>query len=475
MKRSVLLPFFLILLAKALAQNCHCHDKLQFVIGEVEHNYSGFPDKLNEGTEKRYHFLKDSVQKAAKQTFNNGLCFLLIQQYMDFFKDNHTLIFYKRPAPNATADELRQFYTCDELITLDEVNRYLQTHKNRLSPVEGYWCTPNNSYRVAVFKKPNAIRDFVGVVVESSSRLWAPHMIKMEFKATRPNRFKGYVYGSNHIAGPGTLTLLPGKRALLVDNDSPWFKEDSRGGIQVDSALIPKFTGYASNVSSRFHFDSLSPLTNLIRIPDFARGNKPVIDSLVGTNWNRITAAPNLIIDLRVNTGGQDRAFDTLVSLAYTNEILQYDIEVRASEGNIRWYDSLGLTELADTLRRYKGGFARLEMSSLKKHRVYEQPRQIVVLVDRYVASTGEQFVLTMKQSGKVTIAGENTSGTLDYGMVSDKPIPGSAWMLRYATSKHSRVPEYAIDKIGITPDVFISPTEKDWIDSAKRLMEKRN
>jgi hypothetical protein len=50
----------------------------------------------------------------------------------------------------------------------------------------------------------------------------------------------------------------------------------------------------------------------------------------------------------------------------------------------------------------------------------------------------------------------------------------GVNWRMRIPTSKHGRLPQYSVDASGIAPDVTVPVYEKDWVDFARRFMEKR-
>jgi C-terminal processing protease CtpA/Prc len=96
-------------------------------------------------------------------------------------------------------------------------------------------------------------------------------------------------------------------------------------------------------------------------------------------------------------------------------------------------------------------------------------PLKVAVLVDRKCASSCEDFVLTAKQSTKVTIIGsENTAGVHDYGNLRKVYLPG--WRQMMVPTTRERGPR--MDFVGITPDVVL-PQNSDAITSARRLLER--
>ncbi|WP_146212797.1 S41 family peptidase [Dysgonomonas alginatilytica] len=99
---------------------------------------------------------------------------------------------------------------------------------------------------------------------------------------------------------------------------------------------------------------------------------------------------------------------------------------------------------------------------------VLQYPRNIYIIVDKECASSAEEFILISKQSSKVTILGENTSGCLDFSNVvrfdpKDDSI-GKWWGVNYASTISRRLPNDPVDEKGIAPDIYLSP-DKNWLD----------
>ena len=100
-------------------------------------------------------------------------------------------------------------------------------------------------------------------------------------------------------------------------------------------------------------------------------------------------------------------------------------------------------------------------------------PQKVVVLIDAGCASTTEQFLLEARQSSKVTLMGQNTSGTLDYSNWVESPLVCFPYVLRYPTTRSRRIDVgQGIDNIGIKPNRYLNPKE-NWVKAAVQELEK--
>ena len=94
-------------------------------------------------------------------------------------------------------------------------------------------------------------------------------------------------------------------------------------------------------------------------------------------------------------------------------------------------------------------------------------PAKIIILINRGCASTTEQFLLAARQSGKVRLMGQNTSGTLDYSNVRETRLLCMPYVLGYSTTRSQRVNNHeGIDNIGIKPDHYLD-VSADWLTAA--------
>ena len=161
--------------------------------------------------------------------------------------------------------------------------------------------------------------------------------------------------------------------------------------------------------------------TIILTIPSFIGPNKDIIENLLKSNLEKISGIKNIIIDLRGNRGGNDAAFSSLLSLIYTNDFTVYNYYILATGSSIEKYKDQFSTEKLEKVKKMARELVALtdnepdiyvEKSEFKKS---SYPLNIAVIVDRYTGSSAEQFLFYAKQSRKVKVFSENTSGTVDY------------------------------------------------------------
>jgi len=81
------------------------------------------------------------------------------------------------------------------------------------------------------------------------------------------------------------------------------------------------------------------------------------------------------------------------------------------------------------------------------------------------------------KQSKKVKLFGKTTHGMLDISNVNIINSPCNDFELYYGLSKSFRIPDFAIDDIGLQPDYFMDRTipEYAWVDHVDKMLNAEN
>lgn len=229
-------------------------------------------------------------------------------------------------------------------------------------------------------------------------------------------------------------------------------------------------------------FEKLDATTAYLRIPFFEISEKKLIDSVIRQNRDVILSTENLIIDLRNNPGGSDASFEQLLPILYTNPVRTVGVEFLSTQlNNQRMLDLTKMDEFDedsrkmfktfyDTLSAHPGEFVNLfgkDVNISKRDTVYPYPKRVGIIIHNKNGSTTEQFLLAAKQSQKVKFFGRTTYGMLDISNVHIVPSPCKDFELYYGLSRTIRIPDFAIDDIGLQPDYFIDRTVKDyqWVD----------
>jgi hypothetical protein len=100
----------------------------------------------------------------------------------------------------------------------------------------------------------------------------------------------------------------------------------------------------------------------LLRVPSFSARYEASVEQLVAEHRDEIAARPQLILDLRGNSGGSDATYDVLAELVYTDPVLEIGADLLASPENIALWEELLPTvppggvrdEISETLERLR-------------------------------------------------------------------------------------------------------------------------
>ncbi|HVM63031.1 MAG TPA: S41 family peptidase [Verrucomicrobiae bacterium] len=234
---------------------------------------------------------------------------------------------------------------------------------------------------------------------------------------------------------------------------------------------------------------ALSDETFVITVPNFELQHKFRLEALTKRYGAEIKRRPNLIIDVRGNSGGADATFSPLVPYLYTQPVVTVGLDVLATRENADAWQALitpvskeekatpagrlramwlipkrekqvraWVTKIVRKMRAAREGtFVSMVADSRESlPRVLPLPSKVGILVDRRCGSTTEQFLLLARQSKKVTLFGQPTAGVLDYSNVRLFPLPSGNCVLAIATTRSRRLPKEPIDNIGIQPDVRV-------------------
>ena len=212
---------------------------------------------------------------------------------------------------------------------------------------------------------------------------------------------------------------------------------------------------------------------------------KKSIDSMIKSNEQLFLKHENLIIDVRNNPGGGDASFAEIIPYLYTNPIRGVGVEWLATEEAIK------------TLRKWIADYPQYKPDYLKRIKLLEDnmgqfvdfdgikfdvqtfdkilpnPKNVIVLINEWVGSTAEQFLLEAKQSRKVKLLGVKTAGALDISNQNYLKSPSGNFNLYYGQSRSYRIPKMSIDDQGIQPDYYMDEAipEYKWIAYAVELL----
>ncbi|MCM1138771.1 MAG: S41 family peptidase [Muribaculum sp.] len=256
-----------------------------------------------------------------------------------------------------------------------------------------------------------------------------------------------------------------------------WF-DDAHLGLVLPYVLATKY----SSERRKFHDYGIDPYepalmanevnqeTYLIRIPEF--DNEIVtpewVDSIIYVFDNGKYS--NLIIDLRGNSGGDERLWHPLLAVIYEHNGTVKSVEFKKSDDNVAFLKAIAeefpeaqmiLDKIADNptwtyIPLTDTDDYQIEVLPYSGHK----PEHVAFVIDGNVASAAEGFLLQAKAvSDNVIIYGrDNTSGTVDCASVRDNStLPNSGISISIPTTRTCGLPQTGIDRTGIAPDRTIT------------------
>lgn len=482
--------FLILLSGSGLAQSrpavppCDCPQAFDFVVSTVKDNYSGWADKVTPANRAEMdRFTQQLRAKAPGATASQ--CYALLAQWTRRLRDRHTGIYAPDPAtpPFTEKDpaKIRAYFAGWERIAMDEaaVKRYLDQNRSTLNPIEGIWRTADNGYTIAVVANLTPDRQFAGFVLKADGIYWQPGQVKMDFKSIDATTYGGTYFMRDH--SPRVQFTERRGDTLRIARQGDWYRVYP---APAKAAPAPP-ANWRKDYADKFEMRAVDDSTMLLTLPNFDIVNKKIIDSLLATHRARLLKTPYFIIDVRANGGGWDSAYERIIDYVYTDTIISKSSKLLVTKENLnKWTGHYNDPNIPVDEKSYIGKMLE-QMKKIPvgtyldrpddmtlRSEVYPLPRRVAVLMGRDCGSSGEEFVLTARQSKKVVLMGENTAGVIDYANVHDLPVPVSPFRLYYATSRTKRTELY--DNVGIAPDVRIPAMETNWIDYARQYLRTR-
>ncbi|MGE8202956.1 S41 family peptidase [Heyndrickxia sp. NPDC080065] len=255
---------------------------------------------------------------------------------------------------------------------------------------------------------------------------------------------------------------------------------------------IPKYT-----------IEKLEEKILLMTLTDFS--NPDAIVQLLNEYKEELDSCIQLIIDVRVNYGGSDSSYFSLLPYIFEDRLVNLNLEdgehmlinctERTYELETKYFkDALSEIEDEETRKIYSifmreweknrgKGFVQFDFSDIEENTVIQgrtNPKDIIVLTDTTCGSSGDSFVEICKRSSKVTVIGRPTAGLNDYANLAIMKW-NDLFELWYPTSRLSRIDKgEGMTGVGIKPNIYIPWTPKHIFEDIDlqegiKLLDQKN
>lgn len=467
---------FLLLTQIVFSQSdCTCEKELSFVINYYENNLASFGDNVNDDNKKAYENFKKALNKEAKTIKNATNCFRVLTYYVEFFKDNHSSIRMRsKNVDENNEEEVKQFLESD-LYKSREVYK-LKKEDFKQYPIEDIRGVYNlgEFYKIAIIPNKTPFRDYIGVILESKSKLWKKGQVKVEIKKVGKNHYEAFSYLRNHsLRFSGRYKL---KSGILGDTWVKTIKRDAHNYSIIDD--------------NSFNFTMLNDTIAYLRIPSFSGSQTAKIDSLYKVADKKIRQTPYLIIDVRNNGGGSDMNVSPLLPYIYTNPIKGDRVELLVTKDNLKLWKKWQAAWKKDTINYsdeqrnwINKEVSRMEKakpntwilrSKANKHRmkdVAKYPKSVAIIQNQYCGSSCETLLFWAKQSKKTILVGENSGGLVGYGENGGLNTPCFNYILTCTMTRYKEQRKYEAE--GIAPDYHLNYTS-DWIEQSIKILSEQ-
>jgi hypothetical protein len=462
MKNTILSIAFLGLPFLMQAQ-CNCQEEFSKIKTHLESNYAGFKDKVTPKNIKKYKDFTADKEQVVTKAKNKSQCYFIINQWMSYFNDNHLYTGLNAEAKEKIQPQkLQTDFPIEKLTVSEALIKKLESAKG----IEGIYTKKGEGFSIAVLKNKNPFRDYVAIVIKSSDSKFENGTVLAELKEKSENEYF-HLYNSAHMLA--FATIKPKNGELI-------------------SGFVKNGKEIVDNENYYFEAKFLNENTLYFNIPSFSWEAKPMVDSLFVAQKENLSKSANLIIDLRNNGGGSDDVYSVISPYLYTQPIKGIGVDMFSSKDNIKgWELMLQDPNLPlDNKAEYQKMIDKLKLKLNQNVNIVEDyidtsytpllfPKNVVILINEGCASSTEQFLLEAIQSKKVTLMGQNTSGTLDYSNLRESDFCEMPYILWTPTTRSRRIDiGEGIDGIGIKPTIYL--TEKqDWIKEALKFLSNKN
>jgi len=314
-------------------------------------------------------------------------------------------------------DSIARYVTTQEFASYPKYDINIDSLKNELAKkpadsIEGIYHY-GKFYSVGLFK--STPKEYIGVIVNSNINLWVKGQVAIHLYAYAPGLYKA-IYGH------------PLSKNFMLQTS-----EKYRDGALLNSYFYASYsqsiytkqlqeTGYVNlpRGGARFALQNINDSVQYLLVKSFQVNNATMAASAsFCDSVKNVLTAPYLILDLRNNEGGAERAAGKYLRL----------------------------------LEHYTAG------------------GKLYVLVNNETLSQAEILLLRLKVLRNVTVAGQTTKGMLTYGSNYGrrKRLPGGSYEV-YITdmSGPDRLLQY--EDYGIAPDIYLDD-KSDWIDQLLRVI----
>ncbi|WP_165964785.1 S41 family peptidase [Periweissella cryptocerci] len=265
-----------------------------------------------------------------------------------------------------------------------------------------------------------------------------------------------------------------------------WLLQRGRS-ITLNDGRLLELHEFDNDYSPAHVFEMLNDQTGYMRLTDF--WNPADTDKVVADNAEALAKLDYLIVDTRLNLGGNDMAYWNLLAY-FVDEQENLDDHYPKGFGYVTHWTQRNKDNWLGELKKLKAQYnnqtvddmyasqvaywesAETANTTVEEEEVSEpyvlEPKghlkHVYVLSDYMAGSAGDNFIMLAKTFAKVTVLGRNTMGIVDYGNVAPQKYPN--FTVHYPTTRLELIDVgQGTNGVGFAPDIELPWTPKSLFE----------
>ncbi|WP_224995384.1 S41 family peptidase [Cesiribacter sp. SM1] len=231
---------------------------------------------------------------------------------------------------------------------------------------------------------------------------------------------------------------------------------DYSGGIlgrkqqnDYESNVLDHYLQTKHKYGEAFTWGWLSDGTGYIHIHDFSYDYAyypKAMDHILGA----LKEADAIVVDVRENWGGEDRVSQYIANRFASSTSLSFTSRLRNGPGH---------NDFGPELRFYT-----------RPEGTFQYTKPVMLLTRRATFSSGETFVLAMRQNPNITVVGDTTGGAFSDAIRRELP---NGWMYRLPIADVRAADGKNYESIGLAPDVWVKNTREELEAGQDKTLEQ--
>ncbi|MEM5564788.1 hypothetical protein WNY78_06715 [Psychroserpens sp. AS72] len=385
------------------SKTCDCKTDLDFIVEKMR-KMPSFKKQIKGDKKDDFENTYQNLVSQMKQPLPFEDCYKLLLEQTLLVNDVHFSLGYKNAILSneilKDSLKLKAFKLTEEFKNHPKVNLNLDVLKQRLEaePIDAI----EGIYRYGEFQKVGVYYSedktmLIGVLLENSLKHWEVGQIKFMATHTSNQKYNLYYYDTD--------TRKPGfVKSISLENGRLWSYKKEGNSFNYELPIKEQ---------SNWEFKTINDNTQYIYLGTFSNSNKKKHQSFYKEVENKLTTE-NVIVDLRSNSGGNEKFSDSYVKL-------------------------------------------------LKNKNVY-------ILTNCFAGSNGEQFTLKLRQIKNSKHLGQTTRGIIAYGMNYgyNYDTPSGYFNMTPTDMNFHKFIEY--EGKGIAPEIPLD-FNKDWMEQTLEII----